>query len=262
MTSHIGSAASLASRHAAEVVAFLALTQSERYQRMGIQLGKPNHVADEVVFTATRRAKHENWPDEGKYAGQLMQRVYKHVRGHLAKNKSWVDKAAGEDAARKDFSSVVLLKLIEEAPDVTSHAENAFGDFVYKRCLDYADGLFAKKHSAGESLTEASESEAFDFDNEISDSPATTHSVEELLIQRESEQEEDQILVRIREIVQTEELLTDKEQMAFTYYYLGNIRIHSKDSTKLTVCQLMDCSDKSARNYIKQAIAKIKEQLK
>jgi DNA-directed RNA polymerase specialized sigma24 family protein len=221
---------------------------------------KPGHIADEVVLTVSRRARQESWPDSDKYAGHLVQRVYRHVRGHVRKNRGWIDRAGGEHAALDDFSGDVLIRLMSEKDEIC-HAENAFGDYVYKRCLDYADTLYAKKRNAGESLTEESEAEAVEHDAELGDLSATTPSVEELLIQAEIEQEREQKMQRIRDLVQQEGFLTDKEKMAFTFHKLGGVQIDSKSASKLTVCSLMGCSEKSARIYIKDAIAKIKEQL-
>jgi len=46
-----------------------------------------------------------------------------------------------------DCAAFVLVKLAAEKAEIC-HAERAFGDYVCKRCLDFADTLFAKKRAA------------------------------------------------------------------------------------------------------------------
>ena len=133
-------------KHQVGVDAFLALPAAERYGAMAVGLGANGHIADEVVLTAARLAHREHWSEERHYSQHLVQRVYRHIRGHVGKNSSWQKRGGGFDATVDDCAGFVLAKLAAEKSE-TCHAENAFGDYVYKRSLDYADEPFAKKGS-------------------------------------------------------------------------------------------------------------------
>jgi hypothetical protein len=245
--------------HASRVAEFLALAPDQRYRQMAIPLGEPHFVVDEVIAAVSRKAHREKWKDSNRYNQHLINRVYRHVRGHLSKNSGWAARAGGPESARDDFAGHVLAKLIGETA-TPSHAEVAFGDYVYKRCLDYADELFAKKRNAGESLTELSEADAIEYDAQLGGSSAT-QSIEDELIHREEQKTIDEQHTRVCELLQEDGFLTEKERMAFAFHHVGQIQIRSDDSAKMTVCKLMDCSDRSARLYVKSAIAKIKEKL-
>lgn len=246
--------------HAGQIAEFLALAPDERYRRTNIPLGKLHFVEDEVIAAVSRKAHREKWKDSNRYNQHLINRVYSHVRGHVGKNPGWATRAGGVDAARDDFAGYVFVKMQDDTT-LPSHAEVAFGDYVYKRCLDYADELFAKKRNAGESLTELSEADAIEYDAQLGGSSAT-QSVEDELLHREEQRIIDEQHTRVCELLQEDGFLTEKERMAFTFHHVGLIQIHSKDPTKiLTVCKLMGCSDRSARLYVKSATAKIKEKL-
>jgi tRNA pseudouridine-54 N-methylase len=254
MSRSTGSGPDESGSHDAATRAFLALPLSERYRAMAKVLAESGHVADEVVVAVARRAHREHWPDERHYSQQLVQRVYRHVRGHVRKNPGWQRRGGGLETTTDDCASFVLVKLAAEKGE-TCHAERAFGDYIRKRCLDFADTLFAKKRAAGESQSEPLQ----ESDGSDADSPAHA-SVEDDLIAQELEAEGEAKLQRIRELAQQDDLLTEHERNAFVFHVLGGIQIDSQDKTILTVCKLMNRKERSVRLYIKRAIAKIKEQ--
>lgn len=245
-----------ARKHQTGVDALLALPPAERYRALAVGWGGSGHIADEVVVTVARRAHRERWTDERRYSQHLVQRVYRHVRGHVAKNVGWQKRGGGFDATVDDCAAFVLEKLAAEKDDIC-HAENAFGDYVYKRSLDFADQLFAKKRLAGESLSDEAEAES---DGNDADSSAHASVLDGLLAQ-ELDAEDEAKLQRVRELAQEDGFLEEKERIAFTYHWLGGIQIDSTDETKVTVCKLMNRKEKSVRLYIGRAIAKIKERL-
>jgi hypothetical protein len=172
------------------------------------------------------------------------------------KNTGWQRRGGGLQATVDDCAGFVLVRLAAEKGD-TCHAEHAFGDYVYKRCLDFADTLFAKKRAAGESQSELGpESGGGDADS------LAHASVEDELIAGELEAEDEARVQRIQELAQQEELLTDEERSAFVFKYLGGIQIHSKDKAKITICKLMNRKERTVGLYLELAVAKIKEQLK
>jgi hypothetical protein len=223
---------------------------------MARSLGENGHVADEVVVAAARRAHRESWRDERRYTQQLVQRVYRHVRAHVHKNPAWQQRGGGLQTTIDDCAGFVLEKLAAEKGD-TCHAEHAFGDYVYKRCLDFADTLFAKKRAAGESHDDLGLKSGGD------DADSLAHaSVEDELIAGELEAEDEAKVQRIQDLAQQDGLLTDEERRAFVFKFLGGIQIHSKDKNKITVCKLMNRKERTVGLYLEHAIAKIKEQLK
>jgi DNA-directed RNA polymerase specialized sigma24 family protein len=246
-------------RHQAAADRFFALAPQARYDKMAVPLGNPNHLEDEIVVTAARRAEAEGWPDRRKYSQELLRRIYIHVTGHVKKNAGWRKLKGGVDAAIDDFSQFAAEKLAAETAPLC-HAEVAFGDYIYKRCIDAARELFfAKKNLAAESIDEdrVTESEADDANS------AANASVLEELIAREDEHERDALLAKVLECLWDEEgFLTDKERMVLTYRYLGGLPVDSNDTSELTVCKLMGCKARSVRNYQASAIEKIKERLK
>lgn len=246
-------------RHQAAVDRFFALSAQARYDKMAVPLGHPDYLEDEVVVTAARRAEAERWPDRRKYSQELMRRIYSHVTGHVNKNAGWRKLKGGVDATIDDFSQFAAEKLAAETAPLC-HAEVAFGDYIYKRCIDAARELFfAKKNLAAESLDEdkVAKSEADDANS------AANASVLDELIAREEEREQDSMLAKVLECLWEEEgFLTDKERMALTYRYLGSLPVDSDDPNDLTVCKLMGCKARSVRNYQASATKKIKERMK
>lgn len=243
-----------AGRHQKALAEFLALPQEERNLRLTVGRGEPNYVEDEVVCGAARQGHREKWKDERRYSQQLVQRVYVHVRGHVAKNPGWAARGGGFDTTVGDCAGFVLMKLAGETATVC-HAEIAFGDFVYKRALDFADMLFAKKNRTAESLdSDAEESSVDDA------SPAVQASILDELLEREDEAADQKRILEIQELVQENGLLTDKERAAFTFHWFGELKVHAKGDA-LCVTLLMGCSEKSAHTYLKSAMHKIKERL-
>jgi len=246
-------------RHEAGVTSFLAMPPADRYSAMAIGFGANGHIADEVLVTVSRRARREGWLDERKYTQQLMKRIYRHVHSHVAKNPGWQKNGGGFDATADDCAQYVVLKLINETDEIC-HAENAFGDYVYKRSLDFADTLYSQYQKK----RLADESELDEFDNlKRSDGESYTPEsyAEEMLSRLEKESLDDLKLERIYALVQEDGFLSELERIAFTYSWFGEIQIDSKDADKLTICKIMDRSDKSVRLYIGRAMSKIKERL-
>lgn len=188
-----------------------------------------------------------------------MRRIYRHVRGHVQKNAGWRNLKGGAENTVDEFAQFAATKLAAETAPIC-HAEDAFGDYIYKRCIDAARELFyAKKHLAAESLDEdhVTESEADDAGS------AANASVLDELIAREDEHERDAMLAKIMEFLWDDDgFLTDKERAVITYRYLGGIPMDSDDPAALTVCKLIGCKPRSARNYQASAIKKIKERMK
>lgn len=256
MTKSTGSGPGQSGPHDEAIRAFLELSTAERPVAMAREPGEGGHLADEVVAAVARRAHRERWPDERRYTQPLLQRVYRHVRGHVHKNPGWQRRGGGLQTTIDDCAGFVLVKLAAEQGDIC-HAEHAFGDYVYKRCLDFADTLFAKKRVAGESQAE------FGPESDGDDADSLAHaSVEDELIAGELAAEDEAKLQRIQELTQTEGLLTAEERSAFVFKILGGIQIHSKDKTKITVCKLMNRKERTVGLYLEHAVAKIKEQCK
>lgn len=256
MSNSTGSGAGESGNHDNEVRDFLKLAAAERYAAIARGFAKKGYVVDEVIVAVARRAHRERWPDERRYTQQLLQRVYRHVRGHVRKNPGWQQRGGGFETTVNDCAGFVLVKLAAEKGE-TCHAERAFGDYVYKRCLDFADTLFAKKSGAGEPKSELhSEPEGDDADS------SAHASAEDELIARETAAENEAKLERVRNLAQQEGFLTDLERSAFVFGVLGDIQISSQDKTKITVCRLINRKERSVRLYIESATAKIKEALK
>jgi hypothetical protein len=256
MSKSTGSGPGETGPHDDAIRAFLGLSAAERYGAMARGLGESGYVEDEVVVAVARRAHRERWPDERRYTQQLVQRVYRHVRAHVHKNAGWQRRGGGLQATVDDCAGFVLVRLAAEKGD-TCHAEHAFGDYIYKRCLDFADTLFAKKRTAGEFQPELGPESGGD------DADSLAHaSVEDELIAGELEAEDEAKVQRVQELAQQEGLLTDEERSAFVFKYLGGIQIHSKDKAKITICKLMNRKERTVGLYLELAVAKIKEQLK
>lgn len=235
------------------------MSADKRYATMSIALGAPGHIADEVVAAVARKAEAEKWPDKRRYTQELVRRVYVHVNAHVKKNPAWQRYGGGFEVTVDDCAQHVLIKMASSPADA-AHAEVAFGDLVYKRSLDFADTLFSeyqKKRAANDPGEE--DFENLQDDTKADDDPDLSEMELEERFDRESLEERD--LERVYELIQDESFLTDQERIAFTYHWIGQIQIRSKDPEKLTICMLMGRSDKSVRLYIDGAMAKIKERL-
>jgi hypothetical protein len=208
-----------------------------------------------VVVTLMLVSWRAKQPESAAYASDLLRRVNKHVKAHVRKNPGWQNLGGGAPAATGDFCQAVVLAILEDTHR-PSHAEVAFGNFVYRRCLDEAGKLYAKKHSAGQSFDEEEIVEAQARDGDPVDSLAWEQSPEALLIELEehfAEKTQQMVqLEQIRRIVQEE--LPELQRLAFSFRFYGNMKIESKDKSKVTVTSLMGCTEKTASKYIKEAI--------
>jgi hypothetical protein len=236
-----------------------ALDSTTRTARLAIGHAKQGHIDDEVVVTAMLRAWRANRQDAGTYASEVLRRVTKQVRAHVRKNPGWQILGGGSKAAAEDFCQSIVLNILEGAA-VPCHAEQAFGNFVYRRCLDEAAKLYAKKHSAGVSLHAESEGiEAATQDVDPDDLPAASKSPEQALIEIEEYLADRQVLENIRRIVQDD--LPEKPKLAFTFRFFGDMKIESKKIDEVTVTSLMGVTEKTATKYINEAIKIIKQRL-
>jgi hypothetical protein len=235
------------------------LDQKARGVRLEIGHGKAGHVDDEVVVTLMLRSWRDRTPDADTFAADVLRRIAMQVKAHVRKNPGWSLLGGGAASTIDDFCADTVLAILESKA-TPCHAEVAFGDFVYRRCLDAAGKLYAKKHSAGQSFDDAGLVEADALRSDAVDSPAPGKSPEEELEEFEAYFAEQQQLERIRQIVQKH--LPEKPQIAFTFRYYGNMKIESKDSKAFTVSRLIGCTEKTASKYIQEAIKIILERLK
>jgi hypothetical protein len=225
-----------------------ALNAIERTKRLAIAFGKQGHIDDEVVVTLLLNAWRVHKDGEAdSYAGVVVKRIMKQVRAHARKNPGWMLLGGGQTVIDDLCQSIVMAILQDKAQPC--HAEQAFGNFVYRRCLDEAGKLYAKKHSAGRSLDDEA-IEASTQDGEPVDSSAMDRSPEELLISLEEQFKELVQLEQIRLIVQNE--LPELQKIAFTFRYYGSMKIKSTRN-EATVTSLMDISETTAAKYIEQA---------
>lgn len=232
------------------------LASADQIKRFSIPYSKPGHIDDEVVVTLAL----DSWvsgrdQDANMYASELLRRVTKHVMAHVRKNPGWQHLGGGAHTAIDDFCEEVVLSILSDSK-VPCHAEVAFGDFVYKRCLDAAGKLYAKKHSAGKSLDE-DVVEAIAQDGDSVDSLAQPKSPEQTLIEIEEALADERALEKIRRIVQEE--MPEKPALAFSFRYFGGMKIESKKENEITVTKLMNVSEKTASKYINQAIEIIRQ---
>lgn len=253
-----GGAVDPPSTRAAMLEQVKALRGAARSARLTIRYGKPGHIDDEVVVTlalAARRA--EDVPAESEFASALLRRIAIQVKAHVGKNVSWQRLGGGKDEAIADFTQAIALLILED-PKQPCHAEVAFGDYVYKKSLDQAAKLFAKKHSAGQTLDEDAEADAQERDLDVA--PAGYPSPEEFLIALQEQQQEEDLLRRIREIVQSDEM-PEKAQIAFTFRFYGQMPIDTKKDNVITIVKLMGVKEKTVTKYINEAIALIRKRL-
>ena len=128
-----------------------ALNAVERTKCLAIAFGKQGHIEDEVVVTLLLIAwRAERHGEADSYAGVLVKRILKQVRAHASKNPGWLLLGGGQTIVDDLCQSIVMAILQDKAQPC--HVEQAFGNFVYRRCLDEAGKLYAQKYSAGQSL--------------------------------------------------------------------------------------------------------------
>jgi len=237
-----------------------SLDYAARALRFAIRHDKPGHIDDEVVVTLmldTWVAGHEQ--ESNTYASELLRRVNRQVRAHVRKNPGWQQLGGGADTAIDDFCQEIILSILGDAT-VPCHAEVAFGNYVYRRCLDEAGKLYAKKHSAGKSLNdEGGDIEAIAQASDPIDSPVTSKSPEQVLMEIEKFLSDQDTLEKIRRIVQDD--LPEIPKQAFTFRYFGSMKIESKKNDEVTISRLMGVTEKTATKYINQAIELIKQRL-
>lgn len=235
-----------------------ALSPGDRASRLSIGLGKQGHIDDEVVVSlllAAWRAGHDG--DADTYAGALTKRVLKQVRAHSRKNPAWRLLGGGPTVVDDLCQSIVMAMLQDQARPC--HAEQAFGNYVYRRCLDEAGKLYAKKHSAGQSLDDEESVEADAQDGEPVDLSAMGRSPLELLESLEDQFKQMVQLEHIRRTVEDE--LPETDKIAFTFRYYGELKIKSKTGEP-TVMSLMGISETTAAKYINRATKYIISRLK
>jgi DNA-directed RNA polymerase specialized sigma24 family protein len=235
-----------------------ALRGADRSARLAIRHGKPGHIDDEVVVTLALAARRVgDLAAENEFASAMLRRIAIQVKAHVGKNVSWQRLGGGKEAAVEDFTQAIALLILSD-PKQPCHAEVAFGDYVYKKSLDQAAKLFAKKHSAGQTLDDAAEAEAQESDRDVA--PAGYPSPEEFLQSLQEEQQDENLLRRIRELVQCDEM-PEKAKLAFTFRYYGQLPIDSKKDGVVTIAKLMGVTEKTVTKYINEAIALIRKGL-
>jgi len=236
-----------------------ALDPLARSQRLSIGFGKPDHIDDEALVTLMLDARAaSNVQDENSYAAGLLDRVTKQVRAQVRKNQGWARLGGGAKSAEEDFCQDIVIAILLES-DVPCHAEERFGQYVHRRCLDAAGKLYAKKHSAGSSLDDADDAiGAQAQEGDPAEPSAVSKSPEEFLIELEGYMKQEEALEKIRLIVQMH--LPELPQIAFTFRYFGELKIKSKKD-EVTVTMLMGVTEKTVTKYINQAIKIIKQRL-
>lgn len=234
-----------------------SLADTARHHRFSIRHNHPDHIDDEVVVTLLLDAWKAGQDHEANtYASELLRRVTMHVKAHVRKNPGWQKLGGGPKTLIENLSSEIVLKILQDSK-IPCHAEIAFGEYVYRRCLDETEKLYAKKRSVGMSFdTEDSGPEII---TQASDPPGASMLPEELLIELENMFEETDKLTKIRQILERD--VPEKPKQAFTFRFFGSRKIWSKNKDEATVSSLMDVSDRTARTYIKQAIDIIKKGL-
>ena len=243
---------------------FLLLTESERKNRLVNELGQENFVPDEVVATLMLSSSREKWPDVDVYAQHLIRRLNRHVRAHVRKNPGWHNRGGGVHATTEDFCADIF-ELIFKDKAQPCHAEQAFGNYVWKKCIDCADKLYTKIRKAEKSFdidgvkaeVEVNQSKRPDLFANTSTSPEDYFiEIEDFIEESLAIKEE---LERIEEVVQL--YLTDNERMAFTLHYYEKLRVFSKKADVVTVSKIMGVGESSVRHYLTSARKIIKERL-
>jgi DNA-directed RNA polymerase specialized sigma24 family protein len=229
-----------------------------RAARLLVRHGKSDHIDDEVVVTLALNARRRgDVAAENEFSSAMLRRIAIHVKAHVGRNPSWQQLGGGKDAAVADFTQSIALLILKD-PKQPCHAEVAFGDYVYKKTLDEAGKLFAKKHSAGQTLDGDGEADAQDGDIDVA--PAGYPSPEDLLQTLQEEQQKKDVLRRIRDMVQSGEM-PEKAKVAFTFRYYGQLPIDSKKDGVVTIVKLMGVTEKTVTKYINEAIALIRKGL-
>lgn len=246
------------------MVVIKALDAAARAKRFAIRHGKADHIDDEVIVTLMLdawAAGEDRLADT--YSSEVLRRVTKHVRAHVRKNPGWQRLGGGSHTATDDFCADTVLSILEDkvkGKGAACHAEQAFGNYVYRRCQDEAGKLYAKKHSAGQSLDEDESVEAEAQASDTVDLLATPKSPEQILIEFEDYLAEEAMLEKIRAIVQGDEL-PELPKLAFTFRYFGHMKNESIKQGAITVTSLIGVTEKTATKYINQAIEIIKQRL-
>lgn len=237
-----------------------ALGPADRVKRMAIGPGRPNHIDDEAIVTLMLDAWHGGDQQEANtFASEVLRRVTKQVRAHVRKNPGWGILGGGASATIEDFCQDTVLAILAD-PKAPSHAEQRFGQYVHRRCLDAAAKLYAKKHSAGSSLDDAEDGE-IEAQAQVGDPAepsAASKSPEEFLIEIEEYLRQEETLKKVLAILQQH--VPELPQIAFTYRFYAELKIESKDAVCIT--KLMGLTEKTVTKYINQAIAIIKQRLK
>jgi DNA-directed RNA polymerase specialized sigma24 family protein len=237
-------------KHPPERLAMLAsvraLAGAARDARLMIPFGRADHVDDEVVVTLLLETWRNASAECGEFAAAVLWRITTHVRAHVRKNPGWPSLGGGGGATTDDFCQDIALAILDDTNE-PCHAEVAFGNYVWKRCLDQAAKLFAKKRSAGQSLDDGGTFDEF-----------ATDTIEDRLIELEEEIERKQLDEDIREIIQE---LPELPRAAITYRYFGAMKIESKDPGEVTVSRLLGVTEKTATKYINQAVGIIRQRL-
>lgn len=237
-----------------------SMAAKDRLQRFSIRYDQPGHIDDEVIVTLLLEAWRANQKEAETYASELLRRVTKHVTAHVRKNPGWQLLGGGTDTAIEDFCAEIVLGILEDSAQLC-HAEVAFGDYVYKRTLNAAGKLYAKKNSAGQSLNNGDEEFEITAESDASDVlSASPQSPEQEAIAMEEYLSEKRNLEKVYKIVQND--LPELEKLAFSFrYFAGGMKIESKNKDEVTVTRLMSVTEKTATKYINQAIAIIKQRL-
>jgi len=251
--------ASQSSSRAKMAAEIRCLDSAARAQRLAIRFGNPGHVEDEVVTTLMLESWRTGQEQEcSTYSAEVLRRVTRHVRAHVRKNPGWQRLGGGAETAIEDFCSAIVLAILQDNA-VPCHAEVAFGNYVYRRCVDEAGKLYAKKHSAGRTLEDDGECSETSVQGPDDDLPADTLTPEQAHMEFEEVLAEQATLERIRNIAQKD--LPELPSLAFTFRYLAGLKIESKKPEEVTVTRLMGVNEKTATKYINQAIAIIKQRL-
>jgi len=237
-----------------------SLDSANRAQQFAIRYGKPGHIDDEVIVTLFLDAWCGGQDGEADtYASELLRRITMQVRAHVRKNSGWQQLGGGAATAIDDFCQEVVLAILGEKA-VPCHAEVAFGNYVYRRCLDEAGKLYAKKRSAATSLDDGED--GMDAAAQGADliGPLTSPKPpDEVLVEIDEFLADHDKLERIRQIVQFD--LPELPQLAFTFRFFRQMKIESKNQDEVTVTRVMGVTEKTATKYINHAIAIIKQRL-
>ena len=234
----------------AMLAAAQALPAQARASRLAIPFGQPDHVDDEVVVALLLDARRNGGADEGAFAMVVLRRTARHVRAHVRKNPRWPSLGGGVDATSDDFCQDIVVAILTDS-NSPCHAEVAFGNYVWKRCLDQAAKLTAKKHSAGQSFDESL--------GGFEDLSASQLSTEDEFVEFEDELRRKSLVEKARQIIQCD--LPEQLQVAITLRYFGGMKIESTKSSEASISTILGVTEKTASKYIRQAVEIIRERL-